>query len=279
MTMGNLNPGLATQTNGAAITPANNSAANVLSLFSNQESFAMAGDFRPVRYTVDKTGFVSKDGDRQPEFTGVILAIRKTRAHLITDPSGQVVVECRLVKIDPVNGDKGQDMNNQIRACATCPYNNWRSAQQGEGKACREKRLILFLPDGWQLPITITAPPTSIRDVDSFTSRMWTQRKALPTQRVRLRVHQRTKAGITYGVIGIEELGPLTERELEDLAARVTVVQTFLKDWMEKQTAQLSEEEAQADDNTDENNGTAPIQTPGPNAPQSGNPGIANDLF
>lgn len=278
MIMGNEHVGQATpQTNGAAIIPSSNSASNVLSLFTNQD-FAIAGDFRPVRYTVDKTGFVSKDGDRQPEFTGVILAIRKTRAHLITDSSGQVVVECRLVKIDPVHGDKGQDMNNNIRACATCPYNNWRSAQQGEGKACREKRLILFLPDGWQLPITITAPPTSIRDVDSFTSRMWTQRKPLPTQRVRLRVHQRSKAGITYGVIGIEELGPLSERELEDLASRVTVVQTFLKDWMEKQTAQLSEEEAQADD-TDQDNGEAPAPTPNPNAPQSGSPGITNDLF
>ncbi|MDD4510504.1 MAG: hypothetical protein PHY23_06360 [Oscillospiraceae bacterium] len=53
-------------------------------------------------------------------------------------------------------------------SCAICPFNQFRSAVDGKGKACKNMRVLYLLCDGDYLPIQLTLPPTSIRPFNDF---------------------------------------------------------------------------------------------------------------
>lgn len=53
-------------------------------------------------------------------------------------------------------------------SCAICPFNQFRSAPDGKGKACKNMRVLYLLRDGEFLPIQLTLPPTSIRPYSDF---------------------------------------------------------------------------------------------------------------
>ena len=57
-------------------------------------------------------------------------------------------------------GDPGGD-------CYECEFNQWGSADTGEGKACKEKRMLFLLRKGAFLPMVVQAPSTSIPTVKS----------------------------------------------------------------------------------------------------------------
>lgn len=202
----------------------------VLKQFAEQQSTG----FRPMWYAVRDSGFVSENDTRQ-EFRGVILAVRKTRRHMIYDPdTEQMVPECSLVRVDP---DYGQAMDGTIRSCATCPFNRWGSATKsdggrGRGKACREKRMILFLPDEFELPVIIAAPPTSIKVVENFRSYMQTIGKPLILSRVVIRVRREQRGGTAWGVLHIEYERALNEAEVAELARKIENLKTLVNQWL-----------------------------------------------
>ena len=121
----------------------------------------------------------------------------------MTAPGGPNVTECTLVHQNP---DQGLTDQNTLRVCATCPFNRYGSdvdtetAQPRRGKACREKRLILFLRDGESLPVVVLAPPSSLRAVDSFVT-------LLATRHVLLDIEQREAAGKVWGVLCFKDQG------------------------------------------------------------------------
>ena len=51
----------------------------------------------------------------------------------------------------------------EARSCRTCPRNQWGSAEDGIGKACKNMHRIYLLTEGNMLPILLTLPPTSIK--------------------------------------------------------------------------------------------------------------------
>ena len=116
----------------------------------------------------------------------------------MTAPGGPNVTECTLVHQNP---DQGLTDQNTLRVCATCPFNRYGSdvdtetAQPRRGKACREKRLILFLRDGESLPVVVLAPPSSLRAVDSFVTLLATRQQPLATRHVLLDIEKREAAG------------------------------------------------------------------------------------
>ena len=53
--------------------------------------------------------------------------------------------------------------------CATCPLNQWGSADDGgRGKACQNKRRIYLLRDGDLFPVLLTLPSTSIKNFSNY---------------------------------------------------------------------------------------------------------------
>ena len=55
-----------------------------------------------------------------------------------------------------------------VRACETCPYNQFGSATDGSGKACKNMHRIYLLREGEMLPIIVTLPPTSIKPFKEY---------------------------------------------------------------------------------------------------------------
>lgn len=55
-----------------------------------------------------------------------------------------------------------------VRSCDTCPLNQFGSADDGNGKACKNMHRIYLLREGEMLPIILTLPPTSIKPFKEY---------------------------------------------------------------------------------------------------------------
>ena len=138
------------------------------------------------------------------------------------------MTECTLVHQNP---DQGLTDQNTLRVCATCRFNRYGSdvdtetAQPRRGKACREKRLILFLRDGESLPVVVLAPPSSLRAVDSFVTLLATRQQPLATRHVLLDIEQREAAGKVWGVLCFKDSRPPRDAEAVDTWTRIQAVQ------------------------------------------------------
>ncbi|AEW04606.1 hypothetical protein Sulac_1106 [Sulfobacillus acidophilus DSM 10332] len=183
-------------------------------------------DLRPEVYRIKAKAFEGETETIQA-MSGVILAIRPSRWYAIdndANPDERLTV-CELA--DPAHGlwrlDPAlrEDSPTELRDCATCPMNRYRTASNGRGKACREKRLLLFLRDGEYLPIVVAAPPTSLRSVARFTTRAAARRLRLGQLHVRLAIDTQKRGQEEWGVLRIEELGLLDEAAQVDLAQRL----------------------------------------------------------
>lgn len=71
--------------------------------------------------------------------------------------------------------------NRQSDTCAGCPNNQFGSASNGKGKACKNTRLIAFMPLTDDPPIWImSVPPTSIKAFDQYAHTLATKHKTVP---------------------------------------------------------------------------------------------------
>ena len=62
------------------------------------------------------------------------------------------------------DGKQGTDVETgEIISCANCPYNEFGSAADGRGKACKNSHRIYVLREGNPVPLVLTLPPTSIK--------------------------------------------------------------------------------------------------------------------
>jgi len=62
-------------------------------------------------------------------------------------------------------------------ACAACPMNAWKSAEKGNGKACKNMRHLYLLRDGDYMPILMALSPTSLRPYSDFVSAVFAARR------------------------------------------------------------------------------------------------------
>lgn len=55
-----------------------------------------------------------------------------------------------------------------VKNCETCPFNQFGSADDGNGKACKNTHRLYLLREGETLPIVLTLPPTSIKPFKEY---------------------------------------------------------------------------------------------------------------
>lgn len=67
-----------------------------------------------------------------------------------------------------MDGKIGVSPNGETRECATCVFNQWGSASEGGGKACKNMRRIYILPEGEMFPLLLTLPPTSLKNFANY---------------------------------------------------------------------------------------------------------------
>src|SRR5690606_16042612 len=97
-------------------------------------------------------------------------------------------------------------------ACATCPFNQFGSADDGTGKACKNMVRLYVLREGEAFPLMLTLPPTSIRNWASSLAKRVLGRGLRPHQvvtRIGLKREQ-SRSGIAYSQATFKLAGVLS---------------------------------------------------------------------
>lgn len=114
--------------------------------------------------------------DSVKELEGIIVTWQSPRSYWresLDDTGGGQPPDCASTQ--GVFGDgeygPGSDENPSGR-CDQCPMNEWGSADDGRGKACKEQRLLYLLRENSILPVLVALPPTSIQPLRKFMLRL-----------------------------------------------------------------------------------------------------------
>lgn len=147
--------------------------AQLAELYKNELQVSLEGiDFQPIRFKINKDSctFLDPFGNGHPEVRGVIIFKHKVRGYW-DKASDSTIPEC-----GSWDGEIGiVTETGEQKRCADCPYNAWGSGEdeagnQTRGKACKEMRRLFIALDGYHLPIMISLPPTSIKNLNSHIS-------------------------------------------------------------------------------------------------------------
>lgn len=67
-----------------------------------------------------------------------------------------------------MDGKVGMDQDGNRRPCNSCPMNEWGTAEDGRGKACKNMHRVYILREGEMLPLLLTLPPTSLKNLSDY---------------------------------------------------------------------------------------------------------------
>ncbi len=121
--------------------------------------------------------------------------------------------EGRVFWADPYSGE-GQSpdcySNDLVRgsgkpggSCQACPFNQWKSDPKGgPGKACKEVRSLFIVREGDVLPIVLTVPPSSLKNLRQYFTRLAAQAKIFYGVETALTLTRvKNSSGIAYSEI------------------------------------------------------------------------------
>lgn len=105
------------------------------------------------------------------DIEGVIIAMQTNRAYWeegYDESGGGSPPDC--TSVDGFNGSGiiVKDGKPGVNECATCPHNAFGTAAKGEGKACKEMRVMFILQPTGLLPIVVSAPPGSLKNMKTY---------------------------------------------------------------------------------------------------------------
>jgi len=67
-----------------------------------------------------------------------------------------------------MDGKVGLDADGNRVPCNSCQFNQWGSAEDGRGKACKNMHRVYILREGEMLPLLLTLPPTSLKNLSDY---------------------------------------------------------------------------------------------------------------
>lgn len=113
---------------------------------------------------------------------------------------------------------KSCDLINGVGApggkCADCPMNEFRSAQNGEGKACSERRNLFVLPANALLPYNMSCPTKSIDNLKKYQQELIRAGKTMARTTTLISLEKDTsKGGIKYSKLYFKPGRPLTKEQ------------------------------------------------------------------
>jgi len=71
-----------------------------------------------------------------------------------------------------MDGKLGLSSEGELVECASCPFSKFESAEDGKGKACKQKRRLFLLREGEFLPILLTLPTGSLGEYSKYIMRV-----------------------------------------------------------------------------------------------------------
>jgi len=104
--------------------------------------------------------------EAKEEVEGIILHWKDVRAFWFDDYSGDnSPPDCYSDDTIIGVGDPGGK-------CKDCPYSQWGSADKGDGQKCKQMRIMFLLRKDDILPLALTAPPTSVKNIRNYFMRL-----------------------------------------------------------------------------------------------------------
>ena len=104
-------------------------------------------------------------------------------------------------------------------ACISCPWNQFGTASMGGGKACREKRVLFFLPEGAFVPSVIELPPSSIKPWQDFKLALMARGSNPSRVITSISLEKVSKGGKTYVSVSFKPAGKLGEADMQAISA------------------------------------------------------------
>lgn len=114
--------------------------------------------------------------------------------------------------------------------CADCMLNQYGTVSKGNGKACKNMRVLYLLQSGEFMPIELSLPPTSIRPFNDFVSGVCLARKrAIFGSVVRIGLRRESSNGFTYSVATFRKVYDFTGEELAGIKEYATTFRNQAK--------------------------------------------------
>lgn len=104
--------------------------------------------------------------------------------------------------------------------CATCMLNQYGTAEKGNGKACKNMRVLYLLRSGEYMPLQLNLPPTSIKAFRDFANLSFMlRRRATYGSLVRIELKKMSNGKEDYSVATFRRLRDFTGEELANIKA------------------------------------------------------------
>ena len=178
------------------------------------------------------------------ELVGVVVGVDSGRAFWRTDDSAGTPPDCSSGDLFHGYGNRGNDANDGPHDCVTCPLNQFGSAMKDgkaqAGKACGERKLLLFLLDDGILPQVVQVPGTSIKNWDTYLTRLSNYKTAFTGVATKISmVDAQSRGGQKYKKMDFASGGSLPQ----DARLKVKAYANMLKDKMAKASPALGASE------------------------------------
>lgn len=147
------------------------------------------------------------------KLVGVVIHSQKCNARFDEDTRGLPPV---CASSDGVIGLEGEVEH----VCADCPFNRFKTAKKGTGKACKNMIRLYMMVEGSPIPIVVSLPPTSIEGWRNYRLGVLGPRQLKPYEVVtELSLTAETnRAGDRYSVVRPKLIGRLSDADKANAA-------------------------------------------------------------
>lgn len=115
-----------------------------------------------------------------------------------------------------LDGKLGVDMiTGETKRCDTCPFNQFGSADNGNGKACKNGHRVYILREGEMLPLMISLPPTSLKALKDYLAKRLIMKGIRPVDVITeiSLAKEKSADGISYSKCVFKKAGELSPEQ------------------------------------------------------------------
>ena len=147
--------------------------------------------------------------------------------------------------------------------CAMCGMNQYGTAPEGRGKACKNMRMLYLLQSGESIPIQISLPPTSLKPFKTFINQAFLlRRRPSYSSVIQIGLRKENNGGNDYSVATFRLIGNFEGEQLAQIRSYTGSFKEQIKLTL-KQRAEAARE--QLDDGCDYiSEDSQPTNTTGP---------------
>ena len=175
---------------------------------------------------------------------GVLIHHHDTNAYW---PEGSEYDENTAPLCSSVDGKQG--IGEPGGLCAMCGMNQYGTAPEGRGKACKNMRMLYLLQSGESIPIQISLPPTSLKPFKTFINQAFLlRRRPSYSSVIQIGLRKENNGGNDYSVATFRLIGNFEGEQLAQIRSYTESFKEQIKLTL-KQRAEAARE--QLDDGCD----------------------------